>query len=1299
MSAERGATPLIDAEHPWPGLMPFTENAQAFFNGRDQETEELARLIRRETLTVLFGQSGLGKSSLLNAGLFPRLRADDFLPIYIRLDVAENAPPFRAQVMAAIAANAEAHRVEPPPARPDETLWAYFHRRDADFWSPRNRLLTPVLVFDQFEEIFTLGRHGEALEGRCHVLLEELADLIENRMPASVARQVEANAEAGAALDYSRQGYKVLFSFREDYLPDFEGLRPLIRSIMQNRMRLTRMSGEQAYTAVLKSGGHLMGTDVAEHVVRFVAAPRAGQGQRELARLEVEPALLSVVCHELNNQRLRAGAKQISAEVLREGAPHQIIEDFYNTSLRDLDPKVRVFVEDQLLTDAGFRDSYPLDDAQTRCGIALVDINRLVERRLLRIEERSGILRLELTHDVLTGVARESRDQRNARRAEEERRAAEARRRAQTRRLMLFSGSVVASAVAVAVVFGVLLKQARDERRRLIETQSYVWLARANGAAEQGVAGEPYAMVAEALRLDPDNRAALMRATTLIEQRRHARQLEQTPVSGRARVAWRADDEYVVFSPGLVALRRAGSATVVPLEAQVARGPGDAGLVRLVRGSERPLAGLTFPAEPRLSEPEMPGKARLPRQGLFAYHPEARVVSLIGTEGMLHLLDPGTGSPVGKPVQLTGTPREILVSAQAKWVAAEMENGEIVLASLAGAGWHRIPAAANRPETEKVLAALTDAGALLQRSVNGYEILRPREGTIAVARLGSYDDSRGPAVASPDGKLFAAGASGMLIVWTADGERRTAFGEVGSIRDVAFSPDGRKLVWASDRLVRVWNIEEGHEVGNGFAHDSPVLCVRFLSGGYLVATGAANGAVQVWELGALRPRFEAMVHPDPIADIAVTPSDGGLVAMTFGEELFAWSWAEPRIERLPDQLVASSPGGEFVLSSEADGVSLWQRVADAYVLKRSGLGGGKATTATFAPDAGKVAIAWEAGGFSLLDTAAADPIGIVARQRTMTALNFSPTGALLAAVDGAGTVQVFQAVALDASAAVLTHSAPVRGLDFSPDGSMLATTQRGRMRLWNASNGGHLADVELPENEHLVRAFFAADGDHLIVVFDRRVVRLLLEHDETTGLRATPLEQAPQLTLGDIKVWTAAIAPSRTHLALGAVDGRARMLDLGAWRLVGETMKHDDTVLGLLFSPDETRLASWSRDHSARIWDVPSGYPVSDRIGGVGQSVAFGPAGILLSIGAVTRVQPLGQPRFERSPAWLPGLLEAIGGTRIDPQGGIERVRDRLSRLRAMAATPAEQAPESWYRNFIAGEPLSPAVAAKETQQ
>ena len=83
--ASPGRVSTLDPDHPWPGLSAFEERDQAFFVGRDEELETLHRLVRRQRLTVLFGQSGLGKTSLLQAGLFPRLREQDQLPIRILL--------------------------------------------------------------------------------------------------------------------------------------------------------------------------------------------------------------------------------------------------------------------------------------------------------------------------------------------------------------------------------------------------------------------------------------------------------------------------------------------------------------------------------------------------------------------------------------------------------------------------------------------------------------------------------------------------------------------------------------------------------------------------------------------------------------------------------------------------------------------------------------------------------------------------------------------------------------------------------------------------------------------------------------------------------------------------------------------------------------------------------------------------------------------------------------------------------------------------------------------------------------
>src|SRR6185436_6798439 len=103
---------VLSPDNPWPGLDPFDETDREYFHGRAVEAGELLRLVRREPLTVVFGRSGLGKTSLLKAGLFPLLRGEDCLPVYVRLDHGEGAPALREQIFRELQAACDADRVQ-----------------------------------------------------------------------------------------------------------------------------------------------------------------------------------------------------------------------------------------------------------------------------------------------------------------------------------------------------------------------------------------------------------------------------------------------------------------------------------------------------------------------------------------------------------------------------------------------------------------------------------------------------------------------------------------------------------------------------------------------------------------------------------------------------------------------------------------------------------------------------------------------------------------------------------------------------------------------------------------------------------------------------------------------------------------------------------------------------------------------------------------------------------------------------------------------------------------------------------
>ncbi|HKP93181.1 MAG TPA: hypothetical protein VJS88_04730 [Chthoniobacterales bacterium] len=434
-----------DAQHPWIGLASFTEGDRGFFAGRGDEIDDLLRLLRRDTLTLLYGVSGLGKTSLVQAGLFPALREENVLPVPIRLDYLEGALPLSFQILNAINSAAINARVEVPQPRPDETLWEYFHREGNHFWSARNDLVTPFLAFDQFEEFFTLGRETPARIERANAFIIELADLIENRPPAAL-REDPSRAKG---FNFKAAPLKVLLAMREDYLADLDRIRSHFRALGQNRLRLLPM-GERQARQVIALGGSLLAPGVEDRIVQYVAGGDAAANE-----ITVAPALLSLVLRELNERRLARGPDAKITPDLLDVEQHKIFEDFYLRTLADFSPNVRLFIEDELLTASGHRNSAALDDALTRPDVTLPVLNELVNRRLLAYEDRHHTRRVELTHDVLVPVIKASRDSRLTREALAQAERLRAEQVAQLRKQRITFAVACALAVAlVATVWG-----------------------------------------------------------------------------------------------------------------------------------------------------------------------------------------------------------------------------------------------------------------------------------------------------------------------------------------------------------------------------------------------------------------------------------------------------------------------------------------------------------------------------------------------------------------------------------------------------------------------------------------------------------------------------------------------------------------------------------------------------------------------------------------------------------------------------------------------------------------------------
>src|SRR6185295_5616193 len=295
------------------------------------------------------------------------------------------------------------------------TLWELFHHLPTR--PPGLDSAPPVLIFDQFEEIFTLTESSPVRQREAEAFFHQLADLIENRPPAALQESLRARRELARELDFAASPVRVVLTLREDYLSHLETWKKTLPALMRNRMGLRLLDGPNALAAVVEPGR---------------------LGGHELVSREVGER---IVCFELNEARIATPAAAISAEqVDRQGA--DILQNFYDRSFSGLDPAVRRYVEDRMITVGGHRNAVAREDAVATLHEAGVEdpsaaLDQLVNGRLLAAEDLGGLKRLEITHDVLAPLAVRSREQRRAReraeRAETEEREAKAREAAARR--------------------------------------------------------------------------------------------------------------------------------------------------------------------------------------------------------------------------------------------------------------------------------------------------------------------------------------------------------------------------------------------------------------------------------------------------------------------------------------------------------------------------------------------------------------------------------------------------------------------------------------------------------------------------------------------------------------------------------------------------------------------------------------------------------------------------------------------------------------------------------------------------
>ncbi len=1139
----------LDSENPWPGLESFGESAHDYFFGRDRETESLLNHVRDASVTVLYGRSGLGKTSLLRAGLFPALREENFLPVYVRLELQEGSKALSLQLHQSVYDSIRASVPDALLPTEDESLWEYLHRKDFELWSAQNYPLTPVIVIDQFEELFTLG---ERVPDLVRDFMNDLGDLAENRIPADVADRIDNDEAEADRFQLRSHNYKLLITLREDFLPHLEEWSQLIPALKRSRVRLLPLRADKAFDAVYKPATNLMSAGLAERVVRIVAGEDLGRnrgsasidGDRSDRRgaLGVEPALLSLFCRELNEERKRRGQSEFD-EHLVEDAKRDILANYYLSCVRDLPPGVAEFIESELITEKGFRDSYTREDA-VPSRLTEDELSRLIGSRLLRLEEYHGAQRIELTHDVLTGVVREHRDRRRAEaekaalatRAKQEKQALEQaaerhaaeldRERQAGRRLRKLSAALAVVCVAAVILAGVAVvsalsaKDARNDAEEASLNRKAEWLY-----------GQSQLILAGQSPLASDDETAMQLALAA-----YARSTDD-------------DRNYELLTalnhePDLLKIIE------IPTQSQTGALSPDGS--RMVSSNEPDNTMQLWDAVSGKPIGE-PLRGNTNSVGAVAFSPDdSRVVSG-DSDGTVRMWDVGRGQLIGHPLRSD----------------AGLING-----------------VAFSPDGRRIAAACSDNTVRLWDVANGRPIGQPLRGHTDWVRTVAF---------SPDGRRIATGGDDKTVrLWdavTLQPVGQPLRGHTDRVQIVAFSPDGRRIATGGDdKTVHLWDAATLRPIGRPLTHDSSVTSVAFSPDGARIATAGTGNTIQLWDADTQQEAGVLVGHQSGVAAV-VFSDDRRIVSSGLDRTVRIWdatSWQPTHFEG--DGVVAwFSNDGRRIYSGGRNGtVQRWDSITKRPIggpLRIDGGGGGlypfgddKLLSVEMGQDKWTVQL-WNANGGRPLSP----PWDVMADN-----VAWADISNRIVAKTAPEVLQIFDAQTARPIGAPIRPGNTISAFDVSFDGRFVATGEfnDNTARVWDGHTGKPVG-VPMKGDNMIVAVAASPDGSRLAASYVDSRVRLW---DTVTGKSiGDPMDTRSV-------AYAVAYSPNGQVIASGGDDGTIGLWDVSNQSQLGAAYKdHTRAVYSLYFNNEGTKLVSASNDNTIRVWPVPNLDPRAER--------------------------------------------------------------------------------------------------------
>ncbi|HEX8143695.1 MAG TPA: PQQ-binding-like beta-propeller repeat protein [Pyrinomonadaceae bacterium] len=1161
---------------PYQGLIPYGEDDAPYFFGREKETRLITANLFASPLTILYGASGVGKSSVLRAGAVHHLaQRNDLLVVFFNMWQGAASSELKgkiAEAAALIDANLDAPSDSVPLADYLGAVAGQLNRR-------------LMIILDQFEEYFLY-----------HPQDDEFA------------------AEFPGAVTQAEAPVSFLISIREDFYAKLDRFEGRIPTLYDNYLRIEHLSRKSARAAIEKpieqynlvhvaDGSPIsIEPELVEAVLKQVEAGRVvlgegGRGTVEAAKsladveAQIETPFLQMVLTRLWDEEMHARSDILRLETLeRLGGAESIVRthlDAVISTLPEHEQEIAARIFHYLVTPSGTKIAYSASDLAASAKLDEAEVVRVLEElshrdvRILRpvhsTLNRSPAPRYQIFHDVLapailiwrTSYMQEYERAKAERRAEEQQRTAKNQARMEEQAKVAGRMRRLAAALALVSLLAVVLAVvALFQRAKARDNEKLAAARELAGTASIHLNSDPELSVLLALEA-----VHKLSGQSLWEARGKEAwsALHEAIQASRVRLTLPFDNPQVEDSAGIGSVHFVSNLNhAVAINSQ-----GLATVWDTVTGEK--LRVIPSPIE------RVEHRALSPDGSLFVT--AGPVPAELGSTGNL-------GSDARTNVLLWDT-----ATGKSSSVPHDSRKGDILNLSFINDG--------------KTLAIV----GYVSHPENGTALITLQLWDVVARRPGeTYDlNSKGPYTIVPKYVAFSFGAKRILIsgvseqvmVW--DAPSRSIL-RVLKLKEAVLSPDGTIVAGLNNDELKVLKADSGQTLHTLFSpgagvsdegqrkHNNITDSAADVIGKYLPSP--ADNKEENKRNYFRNPTFS----PDGKYLAASMPSEGtvGVWEVASGAEVLS-VLGEVRESDAPPPFSFSADGNRFAAPGSNGTVKVWDLESHDEPLTVMGHKG-LITSISFSPDGQRLNTGSNDGTARVWDISSSGDEVFTSGLDKVENIVYRPKGKHLAVTQAKAGVSVWD-TETGTNVYSKTLSGFVFGIAYSPDGERLAISDiQGNVRLLDAASGDILSTFSATPQKAIWAVAFSPDGKRLAAACSDGTAHVL---DAESGLELGVL-------IGhEGKVVSIAFSPDGRYIATGSKDKTAILWDARTYRELHRLTSHDDTVSRVAFSPDRKRLATSSPDHYVKIWDVESGQALlklsghSDKV----LSVSFSPDG------------------------------------------------------------------------------------------